>query len=115
MAEGAVALAAIGLVGSILAFVVKPLFRLLDENTVAQKEGNKVQLQLVQSHQEVANAIKQGNKEAKDRNGHLADLVIESKNQVVELADRNLKAYQEVEHQYVHQQDIDTQTIKRGK
>lgn len=66
MADSTVPLAAIGLVGSILALVVTPLFGLLRANTNALSN-------LVESSEKVAQATTKGAEEAKTRNGHLGD------------------------------------------
>jgi len=70
MNGGEVALAAIGLVGTILALVVTPLFKLLNANTKAQHSTTTALNALV-------NETAKGNQEAAQRNGHLAELQIE--------------------------------------
>lgn len=70
MVEGfnveAVALAAIGLTGTIMAFVVKPLFVLLKDNTKASNANAAATTELVKE-------TRKGNKEAAKRNGHLGE------------------------------------------
>jgi len=55
------------------------------------------------SNREIAEATKIGNQEAKERNGHLAELTIEARNQV--LAAIGYIKEQKVEHQTVQHQD----------
>ncbi len=66
MSDSTVPLAAIGLVGTILALVVTPLFKLLNANTRALEK-------VAHSSKEVAKATQKSAKEAKERNGHLGD------------------------------------------
>lgn len=77
--DTAVPLAAIGLVTIVLTVVVRPLFSLLRDNTKATAELSKSMDKVANSMASVAKETKQGNKEAKQRNGHLAELTIESK------------------------------------
>lgn len=91
--ENAVALAAIGLVGTILAVVVKPLFTLLRENTKATNA--------------LVNETKKGNSEAKQRNGHLAELVIDSKKATIDAIT--------ISEQHIEHQDIAVQEIHKVK
>jgi len=51
-------------------------------------------------------------KEAKERNGHLAELMIQAQNTAVSVADRNYKAYKEMNGQHVKMQEVDKQHIK---
>ncbi len=97
MDTNSVALASIALVGSILALVVKPLFNLLDANTKALNA-------VVDGSTKVADEIKQGNKEAKQRNGHLGDQNIQITKIVKEISE-NLPT-QRVENQVVEHQHV---------
>lgn len=107
-----VAIAAIGLVGSILAIVVKPLFALLKANTQAS-DANTVALQ------EIAKETKQGNKEAKQRNGHLGDLVVQQGAAIQGIADsathKVIQAVQHVNTQHIAKQTIDKSIVKNEK
>lgn len=91
MGDSTVSLAAIGLVGSILALVVTPLFGLLRANTKALSN-------LVESSEKVAQATARGAAEAKTRNGHLGDqnlklaqLVTDQNKDVVSIKDSTAK------------------------
>lgn len=96
MENNAVALAAIGLVGTILALVVKPLFNLLKAQTEATSKNTK-------ALNKIAEETAKGNREAKQRNGHLAELVLESQKSVM-MAVQNVHE-QKVEHQTVRKKD----------
>lgn len=104
--DNAVALASIGLVGTLLAVVVKPLFTLLRENTKATNA--------------LVEETKKGNREAKQRNGHLAELVIQQGEQTKMIAEAStekvIAAMQHVEHQKVEHQIVnDIQEVKSDK
>lgn len=110
MNDSTVPLAAIGLVGTILAFVVTPLFSLL-------KANNKALDNLVKSSENVANAttkghemttkeLRKGNDEAKKRNGHLAELVIQT-------GDNTVEALKSVKQQKVQEQKVEHQVIQQ--
>lgn len=101
MSDITVPLAAIGLVGSILALVVTPLFSLLRANT---KALDKVAV----ASEKVAKEHKKGNQEAKERNGHLAELVIQTSENTVE-------ALKSVKEQKVQEQTVAHQVIKEIK
>lgn len=98
MDNNAVAIAAIGLAGAILTTVVVPLMALLRAQTKATDKNTE-------AHMAVAQEIKKGNKEAKDRNGHLAELIIDSKGST-------LDAIQNLPAQHVDTQTVDTQVVK---
>ena len=74
------------------------------------------------SNREIAEATKRSADEAKERNGHLAELQLKSQ----EMIDRNLKAYKkdnkevckrirEISTQHVARQEVDVQSIKSIK
>jgi hypothetical protein len=88
--ENSVALAAIGLVVTVLTVVVKPLFGLLKDNT-------KALTALVVSNEKIAKATTRGADEARQRNGHLADLIIQHSNKDINV------------------QTVETQVIKEQK
>lgn len=78
--EGTVALAAIGLTGTILAAVVTPLFKLLNANTAALNN-------IAETNKELVKETRKGNKEAAQRNGHLGEQNI----QITELISKHNK------------------------
>lgn len=85
---------------AILGTVIATLFKLLANNTKALNKSTEV-------HKQVALEIKKGNKEAKERNGHLAEMVKDSKKATLE-AIKNLN-HQEVHEQHVTHQVVDSQ------
>lgn len=92
--DNTVPLAAIGLVGTILAVVVKPLFSIIRENTTATRA--------------LVEETRKGNREAKQRNGHLAELVIQTN-------DKTIEAIKTVKKQEVKEQHVKLQTIDKAK
>lgn len=96
MSDSTVPLAAIGLVTAILALVVTPLFGLLRANT---KALNKVG----DSMNKVAKATDKGAREAKQRNGHLAELVIQASDNTISTL-KNVSV-----------QTVETQVVKEQK
>lgn len=73
MDNSTVPLAAIGLVATILAVVVTPLFTLLKNATKAQEANTHALEKMALSTDKVAAATVIGNDEAKQRNGHLGE------------------------------------------
>lgn len=116
MSEETVALAAIALVGTILTFVVTPLFKLLNSNTKALES-------LAKSNQDLVSETKKGNFEAKTRNGHLGEqnehitkLVLNHSKEAQALVDvassKVVSAMKDIETQNVRNQHIDKSTVK---
>jgi hypothetical protein len=64
------------------------------------------------SNQEIAKETKRSADEARQRNGHLADLMKKAQETAVSVADRNLKAYQDMDKQHIHIQEVDKQKVK---
>lgn len=95
MDSNAVIIAALGLIGTICT----GFFALV-------KMQNKVHEKIADGLDDLAKATRQGNKEAKERNGHLAELVIKT-------GENTISAVQNVEHQHVDSQVIDTKVIKQ--
>lgn len=102
----AVALAAIGLCTAILKIVVSPLFKLLKENTTAQKANATALVKVSKSMERVAKATTKGAEEAEKRNGHLAELTIQSKKDTI-------KAISEMKNHHITTQNVDKQTVKK--
>lgn len=131
MDSSTVPLAAIALVGSILALVVTPLFALLRANTKALDN-------LVASSEKVASATTKSAEEAKQRNGHLGDQsmklaeLVKSQNKDVEEVKLNTARTAEIlsksaliaaedrniligSPQHIDVQTIETQVVKEQK
>lgn len=110
MAEGPVALAAIGLTTAVLGIVVKPLLKLLSANTNAQVDVAK-------AIQGLTEETRRGNQEAADRNGHLGEQNV----QIIELIARHNADAQHLGAsvieavQNVHEQHVDTQIVEHSE
>lgn len=108
MDNNSVALAAIGLVGAVLTAVVVPLFKLLDKQTKAHERVAKSMDKVADSNEKIAKETKRGADEAKQRNGHLADLVVECK-------DSTIEAVKAIKGQPIVEQTVEHQTIKETR
>ncbi len=108
--DNAVALAALALTGTLAAGFFKLLNKLsksIDENTKSNK-------QIASKTEMVAKATTTGNKEAKQRNGHLAELVIQQGESIKAVADlATEKIIEAVQH--VEKQSVEHQIIKEVK
>lgn len=101
MQDSAVTLALI----AILATVVTGLFKLLSDNTKATK-GNTTALE------SIAQATNKGNREAKERNGHLGDQNIEITKLITKSNKDTLKAIKHISVQKVYHQIINESKTK---
>lgn len=64
----------------------------------------------------VAEATENAAKEAKERNGHLAELSLQSQEMLKNIGDRNYRAITEVQEQHVQHQTVERETVvKKGK
>ena len=103
-----IVLALIGLVGAICTGFFK-LFA--DQNKVHGKIANGLENltksgdKQASAMREIATETKQGNKEAKERNGHLAELQIQQ-------ADKIIRHVDNVKNQHVTKQVVDSQEVK---
>jgi hypothetical protein len=93
MDSNSVAFAAIGLAGSICA----GFFAMVNRQ-------NKIHSKIAEGLDSLAKATKQGNKEAKERNGHLAELVIQTADTTQGLLNKP-----------VNVQTVETQVVKEQK
>lgn len=78
--------------------------------TKVVQENSDVNRQVVESSNRVAIATEKSAQEAKERNGHLAELQLKSQ----EMIDRNLAEYRKIAKQHVTIQEVDKQTIKKS-
>lgn len=101
MTETPIALALIAIVGG----VITSLFKLLNNNTKALNRN-------VRAHTTVAKEIKKGNREAKERNGHLGEMVAKQADFTKKSTDQILKAVQSIPTQNVQEQKVEHQTVK---
>lgn len=78
---------------------------------IAAKAYDKSTKALSKSLDRVAHATERAADEAKQRNGHLGELLVQNNETIIKLADRNLKAYQNVKTQNVGTQNVKTATV----
>jgi len=64
------------------------------------------------SNQEIASSTTKQAQEAEKRNGHLAELQLQSQEIFKRLSDRNFDAVNELKTQRIHEQIVDKQTVK---
>jgi len=81
-----------------------------EADRVERKEFVKAIKDMADSNREIAQETKKGNKEAKERNGHLAELTIQSKNETLE-ALKTIKN-QHVENQVVHNETVENKITR---
>lgn len=84
---------------------------LISKLTMVVQENSDVNKQVVESSNRVATATERSAQEAKERNGHLAELQLKSQKMI----DRNFQSYQKINKQHVVNQEIDLQTIYHNK
>lgn len=88
---------------ALVRFILKQAEKDRDADREERQTLAKAIQDMAESNREIAEATKVGNKEAKERNGHLAELTIEARNQV--LGAIGYIKEQKVEHQTVVKQD----------
>ena len=99
MESNSVAIAAITLAGTIAA----GFFTLINKQ-------NKTHTKIADGLNRLAKAHEKGNKEAEQRNGHLADLVVKTNKRTIEAVQVVHK--QKVEHQDVHEATLNKTRFK---
>lgn len=111
MSEGTVALAAIGLVGTILTLVVSPLFKLLNAQTKATEKLAKSMDSVAKANKAMVKEAKKGNQESADRNGHLGEQNVKITELVIESNKQTLAALQnmDIKSQHVEKQVVEKQ------
>lgn len=108
--------AAIAAIGVIFTGLVSIFLKFVGDSQKSQEKRDAVFIKNMQENtsamKQVAKATTQSAKEAKERNGHLAELQLKSQ----EMIDRNYNAVQDavanITNQHVRTQIVDTQTIK---
>lgn len=111
--------ASITAIGVIFTGLVSIFLKFVGDSQKSQAKRDSVFIDNMQKNTAamnlVAKATQQSAKEAKQRNGHLAELQLKSQ----EMIDRNYHATQQaiktVQNQHVKTQIVDTQTIKDAK
>lgn len=79
--------------------------RALHELAAAEHSKSEAWIELAASNREIAKETRRGSLEAKQRNGHLAEMMME-------LADRNLQALQNIQVQNVTQQVVKREVVE---
>lgn len=102
--EDATTLALVSIVGA----VITALFKLLNDNTKATNN-------MATSHDKVAEAIVQGNLEAKERNGHLGDQSLKIIGMMAESRKDTLQAINDLKVQHVDKQIVQEQTVEHNE
>lgn len=102
--DNVVALTALTLTGTI----ATGFFALIRQQNKVHEKIAEAMDKVATSNGLIAKEAKQGNKEAKERNGHLAELVIQT-------GENTISAVQNVEHQHVDSQVIDSKVIKEAQ
>lgn len=124
MADGNVAIAAITLAGSIAA----GFFTLVNkQNKTHEKIAKAVENlasqsgKVVTSNEEIAKATNRSADEAKERNGHIAELIVGQGEMIQEVAKNTteaiIKGVSEIDEQKVHNQTVEHSTVneREGK
>lgn len=108
--DTAVFLAVLGLFGTI----VGGLFKLFSDADKTQQRHAEAQLAVAkalnavaETNKEIADATRKGAEEAEARNGHLAEITVESKKQVIDRIDGLV-----IQQQTVHNQIVENETVK---
>lgn len=101
--DNAVALAALTLAGTIAA----GFFTLVNKQNRTHEKLATAMDKVAKSNQDIAKEAKKGNVEAKERNGHLAELTIQSSEQM-------LKAIQTIREQHVDHQTVVKQEVNKA-
>ena len=100
---------AIAIVTSI-AGVIAGFFKLIDnQNKLHEKLAISID-KMARSSDRVAKATEKGNKEAKERNGHLAEITVQQGDRIANLV-TNIKT-QRVEHQHIEKEVVGEKEAK---
>lgn len=117
-----VAIAAIGLVTAVLTLVVRPLFKLLADNTKATNAQATAAESQAKAMEALVAETRKGNKEAKQRNGHLGEQNIQITELITKMgtdmksaADRNHDAIVNVKEQHVQHQTVNKEVVKEKR
>lgn len=106
--ENTVALAAIGLAGTICA----GFFALVNKQNTLMNKQTKVHGEIAFGLDRLAKAHETGNKESAERNGHLGEMITEQTKFTKESTSQILKAVSSIPTQNVKEQKVEHQTVK---
>ena len=98
-------------VGMLLGFYGLLKFVLRQQATVQELDRNE-RIQLTKAFTRVAEATETAAKEAKDRNGHLAEMELQSQQMFQTLADRNYHAITNIKNQKVVNQVVEHEVVQ---
>lgn len=106
-----------GLLVGFYAFATKQMRDARDERKDERDTFNKTLDKVARASEHVAEATSRAADEAKQRNGHLADLVIEQREHMKFIANQTsntiLDGVQHIQEQHIEKQRIDKQTINK--
>lgn len=91
---------------TLIKFLLREAAKDRGADRLERKDFSAAMRDVADSNREIAHETKQGNSEAKERNGHLAELTVQSNQQM-------LKAIKNIKEQHVDNQIVDNQTIKK--
>jgi membrane-bound ClpP family serine protease len=103
--------ALIGILGSMLAGFYALLNKVLKQSAETQEKDRNERIALASAFERMAVATEASAREAEARNGHLAELTIESKKATLE-AIHCIKVKQNVAEQHVDIQTVEHETLK---
>jgi hypothetical protein len=119
--DGSVALAVVGLTGTICAgffTMINKQNKTHDKIAKAVDNLAEQSRKVVVSNQDIARATRQGSREAKERNGHLADMVIQQGEMIKEVADNAttniILGVSEVNEQHIKKQHVDESVVDKS-
>lgn len=101
MGDSSVLLGLIALTGTI----ATGFFALINKQIATYEKVAKSMDAVADSNRDIAKETRRGNQEAKDRNGHLAELVIQN-------AEKTITTLQKVDTQHVETQVVHNETVK---
>lgn len=85
---------------------------ILNQQATIQELDRKERIELTKAFTRVAEATEKAASEAKDRNGHLAEMELQSQQMFQTLADRNLNAITNIQNQKVVHQTVEHETVQ---
>lgn len=100
----------------LLKFVLNQAEKDREAERKERKEFAEALSKVADSNVRVAEATERAAIEAKERNGHLAELQLQSQEMLKTIGDRNYRAITEVQEQHVQHQTVEKETvIRKGK
>jgi hypothetical protein len=110
----------LGTIGVVTA-LIGGFFKVIQNQTAANERLSKGIDELTKSNEKIAEATIRSAEEARERNGHLgeqtekiAKLVLQSKNDIQAIADRNYEAVKNIKTQTVQQQFVKKEIVDKS-